>query len=130
MFDLKSFDPTTLVVLAALNPAVIVVAFWMGLKADQWQKLIVAALASSLAGFFAALFCNIRRCDPCLQHWRRGGHRSFADYFRFVLGHCRLSSGQTPAATRAKPALNSINVGKRLECRHGDLRLGFARSGC
>ncbi len=56
MFDLKSFDPTTLVVLAALNPAVIVVAFWMGLKADQWQKLIVAALASSLAGFLLLYF--------------------------------------------------------------------------
>ncbi len=56
MFDLKTFDPTTLVVLAALNPAVIVVGFWMGLKADQWQKLIVAALAASLAGFLLLYF--------------------------------------------------------------------------
>ncbi|HRY08066.1 MAG TPA: hypothetical protein P5114_13180 [Hyphomicrobiaceae bacterium] len=59
MIDLRSFHPATLVVLAALNPAVIVVGFWMGLKADQWQKLVVAALASSLAGFlllYAALF--------------------------------------------------------------------------
>ncbi len=56
MLDLKTFDPVTLVVLAALNPAVIVVAFWMGLKADQWQKLVVAALASSLAGFLLLYF--------------------------------------------------------------------------
>ncbi len=56
MLDLKTFDPATLVVLAALNPAVIVVAFWMGLKADQWQKLIVAALAASLAGFLLLYF--------------------------------------------------------------------------
>lgn len=56
MFDLKTFHPATLVALAALNPAVIIVAFWMGLKADQWQKLIVAALAASLAGFLLLYF--------------------------------------------------------------------------
>lgn len=56
MISLKMFDPVTLVVLAALNPAVIVVGFTMGLKADQWQKLIVAALAAALAGFVLLLF--------------------------------------------------------------------------
>ncbi|MCC0011390.1 MAG: hypothetical protein H6875_13210 [Hyphomicrobiaceae bacterium] len=56
MFDLQTFHPATLVLLAALNPAVIVVAFVMGLKADQWQKLIVAALAASLAGFLLLYF--------------------------------------------------------------------------
>jgi hypothetical protein len=45
------FDPVTLVLIALLNPAVIVVAFLMGRRADQWQKLIVAAFAASLAGF-------------------------------------------------------------------------------
>jgi glycerol uptake facilitator-like aquaporin len=35
---------------ALLNPAVIVVAFWMGSNADQWQKLIVAAFAGALVG--------------------------------------------------------------------------------
>ncbi|MCB1519189.1 MAG: hypothetical protein KDJ37_01285 [Hyphomicrobiaceae bacterium] len=53
---LKSFDPVTLVIFAMLNPAVIIVAFYMGLKADQWQKLIVAALAASLAGFLLLAF--------------------------------------------------------------------------
>lgn len=56
MFDIKTFDPATLLLLAALNPAVIVVGFIMGLKADQWQKLIVAALAASLAGFVLLYF--------------------------------------------------------------------------
>lgn len=51
MPTLHTFDPLTLVVFAALNPVVMIVGFYMGLKADQWQKLIVAALAASLAGF-------------------------------------------------------------------------------
>ncbi|MGD9784872.1 MAG: hypothetical protein AB7E80_13635 [Hyphomicrobiaceae bacterium] len=56
MPTLKAFDPATLALVAALNPAVIVVGFVMGLKADQWQKLIVAALAASLAGFLLIYF--------------------------------------------------------------------------
>lgn len=54
MITLEKFDPETLVLLALLNPAVIGVAFWMGRNADQWQKIIVAAFAASIAGF--ALF--------------------------------------------------------------------------
>ncbi|MBL8564429.1 MAG: hypothetical protein JNM89_01790 [Hyphomicrobiaceae bacterium] len=57
MITLKAFDPAMLALVAALNPAVIAVAFWMGLKADQWQKLIVAALAAALAGFLLYLAC-------------------------------------------------------------------------
>ncbi len=33
-----------------LNPVVVVVALWMGRRADQWQKLPVAAFAAALAG--------------------------------------------------------------------------------
>jgi hypothetical protein len=51
MIAINPFDPLTLLVLAALNPAVIAVAFLMGRKADQWQKLPIAALAASMAGF-------------------------------------------------------------------------------
>jgi len=51
MPTLTTFDPLALVVFAALNPVVMIVAFYMGMKADQWQKLIVAAFAASLAGF-------------------------------------------------------------------------------
>lgn len=49
--EIKSFDPTTLMLIALLNPAVIVVGLWMGYKADQWQKLPVVAFAAALAGF-------------------------------------------------------------------------------
>ena len=49
--EIKPFDPWTLVLISLLNPAVIAVAVWMGRRADQWQKLIVAAFAASLAGF-------------------------------------------------------------------------------
>lgn len=49
--QLKPFDPLTLVIIATLNPAVIVVALLMGRAADQWQKLIIAAFAAACAGF-------------------------------------------------------------------------------
>ncbi len=49
--EIVPFDPWTLVTIAALNPAIIIVAFLLGRRADQWQKLIVAAFAASLAGF-------------------------------------------------------------------------------
>jgi len=49
--EIKAFDPVTLVLIALINPAVIVVAFVLGRRADQWQKVIVAAFAASLAGF-------------------------------------------------------------------------------
>jgi hypothetical protein len=46
-------DPVDLnaVLLTALfNPAVPIVAFWMGRSASQWQKLPVAAFAAALVG--------------------------------------------------------------------------------
>jgi hypothetical protein len=49
--EIKPFDPMTLLWIALLNPVVIAVAFLMGRRADQWQKLIVAAFAASLCGF-------------------------------------------------------------------------------
>ena len=49
--EIVPFDPWTLVMIAALNPAIIVVGFLLGRGADQWQKLIVAAFAASLSGF-------------------------------------------------------------------------------
>ena len=51
MIPINSFDPMTLVLLAAANPVVIVVAFLMGRNADQWQKLPIAAFAAALSGF-------------------------------------------------------------------------------
>lgn len=59
MISLSAFNPWDLVLIAALNPAVIFVAIYLGRTADQWQKLIVAAFAASLIGvalvWFAAL---------------------------------------------------------------------------
>jgi hypothetical protein len=43
-------DLRDVVLTALLNPAVVIVAFWMGRGADQWQKLPVAAFAGALAG--------------------------------------------------------------------------------
>jgi hypothetical protein len=43
-------DLVAVVLSALLNPAVAVVAFWMGRRADQRQKLPVAAFAAALAG--------------------------------------------------------------------------------
>lgn len=49
--EINAFDPWTLVLISILNPAVIAVAFYMGRRADQPQKLVVAAFAASLCGF-------------------------------------------------------------------------------
>jgi hypothetical protein len=46
-------DLDVVLLTALLNPVVIVVAFWMGRSADQWQKLPLAAFAASLAGIAA-----------------------------------------------------------------------------
>ena len=48
--EIVPFDPVTLILISVFNPVVIVVAFLMGRRADQWQKLIVAAFAASVAG--------------------------------------------------------------------------------
>ncbi len=53
MIGLKPFDPWSVMMIAALNPVVIIVAVAMGRRIDQWQKVIVAGFAASLAGFLA-----------------------------------------------------------------------------
>lgn len=50
MPSLSEFNPVGLLLIALLNPVVIIVAVLMGRSADQWQKLLVAAFAASLAG--------------------------------------------------------------------------------
>ncbi|TMJ67693.1 MAG: hypothetical protein E6G91_18180 [Alphaproteobacteria bacterium] len=55
-------DLRDVVLTALLNPAVILVAFWMGRSADQWQKLPVAAFAAALAGSIL-LYVAIRLRD-------------------------------------------------------------------
>ena len=54
MTPVPPVDLFAVVLTALLNPAVIVVAFWMGRSADQLQKLPVAAFAAALAGSLIA----------------------------------------------------------------------------
>ncbi len=51
MAEITPFDPMTLLLIALFNPVVIAVAFLMGRKANQWQKIPIAAFAASFAGF-------------------------------------------------------------------------------
>ncbi len=48
-----------LIAYAALNPATIAVAFWMGRQANEKPKIVIAAFAGAIAGivliYFAAL---------------------------------------------------------------------------
>ena len=50
MTGLQPFDPASLVVVALLNPAVVIVGFLMGRAADQPQKILVAGFAAACAG--------------------------------------------------------------------------------
>ena len=43
-------DLIAVLLTALLNPVTVVVAFWLGRKADEWQKVPVAAFAGALAG--------------------------------------------------------------------------------
>ena len=56
MLPFTPVDLQAVVLTALLNPAVIVVAFWMGRNASQWQKLPVAAFAAALAGSVLVYF--------------------------------------------------------------------------
>jgi hypothetical protein len=47
---LPPVDLTAVLLTALFNPAVAVLAFWLGRRADQWQKLPIAAFAAALAG--------------------------------------------------------------------------------
>jgi hypothetical protein len=56
-------DLVAVVLTALLNPGVILVAFWLGRRADQWQKLPVAAFTAALIGsvlVFIAVRLGIR----------------------------------------------------------------------
>lgn len=50
MTGLQPFDPVALLVVALLNPAVVVVGFMMGRAADQAQKILIAGFIAALAG--------------------------------------------------------------------------------
>lgn len=57
--NVAQFDPTALFIMAMTNPVVVGVAFAMGTRANQWQKLIVVAFAASLAGCAAIWLASL-----------------------------------------------------------------------
>ena len=56
-------DLKVVLLIAVLNPVVIAVALWMGRRADQWQKLPIAAFAAAAAGT-AAVYLGARLGMP------------------------------------------------------------------
>lgn len=49
-------DLKVVLLTALLNPGVFALAFWLGRRADQWQKVPVAAFASALVGSVLVYF--------------------------------------------------------------------------
>ncbi|MDX2290239.1 MAG: hypothetical protein NW217_15650 [Hyphomicrobiaceae bacterium] len=64
MIGLQPFDPWSVLLIAVLNPVVVIVAIAMGRSIDQWQKVIVAGFAASLAGFLALYVMAYFRIVP------------------------------------------------------------------
>lgn len=52
-------DLMAVLLTALLNPVVIVVAVWMGMRANQWQKVPLAAFIAAMAGS-AAVYAAVR----------------------------------------------------------------------
>lgn len=71
--ELKPFDPQSVLLISLLNPVVIGVAIWMGRMADQWQKLIIAGFAASLAGVVVAWFATYLGFLPASGFGTTGG---------------------------------------------------------
>lgn len=64
MTGIQPFDPGSLLLIAVLNPAVVIVAFLMGRAADQPQKIVVAAFAAALAGAILIWVATYLRIIP------------------------------------------------------------------
>jgi hypothetical protein len=83
-------DLQAVLLTALFNPAVIVLAFWLGRRADQWQKLPVAAFAAALAGS-ALVYVAVRLGVPGVA----GVGRAAAGVFiaEFLLGLAWAGAG-------------------------------------
>ena len=73
-------DLTAVLMTALLNPAVIVVAFWMGRYADQRHKIPVAAFAAALAGS-VVVYMAVRLGRAWLKHVGRAAAGVFIAQF-------------------------------------------------
>jgi hypothetical protein len=74
----------SVVLTALLNPAVIVVALWLGRRADQWQKVPIAAFAAALAGA-ALLYIAVRLGITGMPRVGRAAAGIFIAQFLFAL---------------------------------------------
>jgi zinc transporter ZupT len=74
---------TAVILTALLNPAVIVVAAWMGRNANQWQKLPVAAFAAALIGS-ALVYIAVRLGVPGVADTGRAAAGVFIAEFLFA----------------------------------------------
>jgi hypothetical protein len=83
-------DLTAVLLTALLNPVVAVLAFWLGRRADQWQKLPIAAFAAALAGS-ALVYVAVRLGVPGVV----GVGRAAAGVFiaEFLLGLAWAGAG-------------------------------------
>jgi hypothetical protein len=81
---------------ALFNPAVVIVAVWLGRHADQWQKLPVAAFAAALVGsmlVFVAVFVGV----PGVVSVGRATAGVFVSEFVFGLAWAALAYRFWPA---------------------------------
>jgi hypothetical protein len=80
---------------ALLNPAVVVIAFWMGRNATQWEKLPVAAFAGALAGS-VLVYIAVRLGVPRVAGVGRAAAGVFIAQFLFGLVWAGLGFGLRP----------------------------------
>ncbi|MBO0765570.1 MAG: hypothetical protein J2P50_13415 [Hyphomicrobiaceae bacterium] len=80
----QPIDLNIVLLTALLNPVAIVVAFWMGMGADQWQKLPLAAFAAAAAGS-AVVYLAQRLGVPGLVETARAPAGIFVAQFVFAL---------------------------------------------
>jgi len=88
---------TAVVLTALFNPAVAIVAVWMGRQADQWQKLPVAAFAAALVGS-ALVFIAVHIGMPGVVGVGRATAGVFVTEFVFGLVWAALAYWFWPAS--------------------------------
>ena len=99
-------DLTAVLMTALLNPAVIVVAFWMGRYADQRHKIPVAAFAAALAGsvvVYIAVRLGMTGLGACRT--RRSGR-----VHRPVPGGARVGVSGLPAVSEMTSARSLLRI--------------------
>jgi hypothetical protein len=86
---LPPVDIASVLLTALLNPVVVVVAFWMGRSADQWQKVPVAAFAAAVLGS-AVIYVAVRLGVTGLHGVGRAAAGVFIAEFLFGLAWAAL----------------------------------------